>query len=224
MVRHRMGWVLWIGLLCGGPALAQQDAGDAANEWRTMRAVLADGARDARLWQSVWAGGYGVATVYYGVRADRADDEDDRYDARVSAVKTALGVADVLLFPQPHARAERRLEALESEGRLDEARALMAEVAAEEQRRRGLRARLGPLLVNLAAGLTIAIDDDRPGDGALNFATGMLVSELRLRTQSQAVSNARPARQFTVRAGGGTLPVRYDWVLTPSMAAVALRF
>ena len=218
-----MWWALWIGLLCGTPALAQQDETE-RNEWRMMRAALAQGAQDARLWQYAWAGGYGAATVYYGVRADRADDEDDRYDARVSAVKTLLGLGDVLFFPQPHVRAERRLHELEAQGSLNEARALMAGVAAEEQRRRSLRARLGPLLVNLAAGLTIAIDDDRPGDGALNFATGMLVSELRLRTQSQAVSNAGPARQFTLRAGGGSLPVRYDWVVTPAMAAVSLRF
>src|SRR5690606_34735808 len=113
---------------------------------------------------------------------------------------------------------------LQADGRLEEARALMASVADEEQRRRSLRARLGPLLVNLAAGLTIAIDDDRPGDGALNFATGMLVSELRLRTQSQAVLKARQAWQFTLRVEGGTLLVRYDWLVTPSMAAVALHF
>lgn len=219
-----MWWTVWIGLLCGAPALAQQGDAGADDEWRMMRSVLAQGASEARRWQYAWAGGYGAATVFYGVRADQASDEDDRYDARVSAVKTALGLADVLLFPQPHVRAERRLQTLEADGRLDEARALMAEVAAEEQRRRSLRARLGPLLVNLAAGLTIAIDDDRPGDGALNFATGMLVSELRLRTQSQAVSSARPAQQFTLRAGGGTLPVRYDWVVTPAMAAVSLRF
>lgn len=216
-MRRKGGW-LALAMLIGVPGTLWAD------EWALMQQTFDQGAREAQRWQYGWAAGYAVATAYYAVEADNADDRDDRYDARVTAVKSLLGLADVLLFPQPHRRAREEFEALREQGDLEAARARIADLAVREQERRSLRARTGPLIVNLAGGLLIALEDDRPGDGALNFATGMLVSEIRIRTQSTVASDYRAGPAFTLRAGGGTLPVRYDWWLTPRMAAVQLRF
>lgn len=220
---HCKGIMIGIVWLVSAAAFAQQHAvpGD---EWAAMQATVDEGARQAQRWQYLWGTGYAAAATFYAVEADRASDADDRYDARVSAVKSLLGLADVLLFPQPHRRAQREFAELRATGDVAAARARIANLAAEEQYRRRLGARTGPLLVNLAGGLLIAFDDDRAGDGALNFATGMLVSELRIRTQSTAASRYQAAPSFTLRAGGARLPVQYRWWLTPQMASVQLRF
>lgn len=215
-----MAMAVW---LTAAAALAQEPA-TSMDEWAAMQATIDEGARQAQQWQYLWGTGYAAAATFYAVKADRSNDADDRYDARVSAVKSLLGLADVLLFPQPHRQAQREFADLRASGDVMGARRRIAALAEEEQQRRRLGARTGALLVNLVGGLLIAVEDDRAGDGAINFATGMLVSELRIRTQPTSASRYQAAPAFTLRAGGASVPVQYQWGLTPDMASVQFRF
>ncbi|ATJ84522.1 hypothetical protein ACFPTY_16010 [Halomonas beimenensis] len=201
------------------PALAQSPSA----EWQAYEEALSQGARQANLWQLSWTGIYAGSLAWNAWQASEGDDADERFDARVGTVKSAIALGGLLLDRQPHPAAYRRLR--EGAGDLDDARRLIQAVAEEERRRRGWRARLGSLAVNGVAGLAIGVGDDRPEDGAINFATGMLVGELQLRTQPgqalAAVNRFQPAR---LSLGDLTLEGEYAWVITPERLGVVLRY
>lgn len=208
-------------LLLPGVALAQSSQA----EWAGYRDALARGERQATIWQYGWSGVYAASLATSAYQASEADASDDRFDARVGTVKSALALGGMFLDRQPHAEARRELERLRATGDLEQARALMQRVAAEERERRSWQARLDSLLVNTLAGLAIGIGDDRPRDGAINFATGMLVSELQLRTQptqaGSALNRFQPAR---LSLGDVDLDVQYAWVVAPNQVGVHLRY
>ena len=192
------------------------------DEARMLGETLEAGARHQHRWQAAWLTGYGVATAYYLYDADQTDDREDRYDARVSAIKTTLAFADVLLFPPSHARRWRELDPGDgSPPDLQAARNAMAALEIEEMRRAHWRSRLGPLLVNAAGGLAIGVSDNRPGDGWVNFATGMLVSEIRIRTEPR---NASRYQARALRIGDQQISYIPQWWLTPASAGVVVHF
>lgn len=183
------------------------------------------GARSDRLWTNTWAGIYGTAAVAYAVMSQNADDPDDRYDAKVSAVKTALATANLFGNPLPHRAVQKRYRAsrrLDDSHRLALAEHLQQELRRNEAQRRSLTARLLPFAVNLTAGVVIGVGDDRPEDGVKNFAMGMLVNEIAIRTQPQTASSLGTAA--TVTFGKAQVDVAYQWYITPQQAGVAVRF
>ncbi|RTQ99158.1 hypothetical protein [Halomonas nitroreducens] len=201
------------------PTLAQSPS----SEWQAYADALSRGARQAELWQLGWTGIYAGSLAWSAWQASEASDDADRFDARVGVVKSTLALGGLFLDRQPHPAAYRRLQ--HGEGDLDSARRLLREVAEEERQRRSWQARLSSLAVNGVAGLVIGVGDDRPGDGAINFATGMLVSELQLRTQPgqamAAVNRFQPAR---LRFGELRLKGEYAWLVAPDRLGVVLRY
>jgi hypothetical protein len=206
-------------LLASPLALAQSTE----REFQAYEDALARGERHANYWQYGWAGVYATSLAFNGYQASEADDRDDRYDARVGVVKSALALAGTLMDRQPHPAAYRELR--DGDQDIDRARRLMQSVADEERRRRSLEARLGSLAVNMASGLLIGVGDGRGRDGAINFATGMLISELQLQTQprqgSVAINRFKPAR---VSVGDMHLNGEYALLVTPNQVGVALRY
>ncbi|MCE8004519.1 hypothetical protein [Billgrantia ethanolica] len=206
-------------LLVSPLALAQQSS----QEYQAYEDALARGERHANVWQYGWAGVYASTLAVNVYQASESDSRDTRYDARVGTVKSALALAGTLMDRQPHPAARRQLR--EGDGDMESARRLLHEVAAEERQRRSLEARLGSLLVNTASGLLIGVGDGRGRDGAINFATGMLVSELQLQTQprqaSVAINRFQPAR---VSFGDMHLEGEYALLLMPNQVGVALRY
>ncbi|MFY0991195.1 hypothetical protein [Halomonas sp. C05BenzN] len=192
-------------------------------EWQAYEDALARGERHANLWQAGWTGVYATSLAVNAWQASEASDRDDRYDARVGVVKSALALGGMFLDRQPHPRAHRELRDGGSD--IESARRLLRAVAEEERRRRSLEARLGSLAVNTAAGLLIAVGDGRERDGAINFATGMLVSELQLQTQPRqataAVNRFQPAR---VSIGDIHLEGEYAFLVGPNQLGLALRY
>jgi hypothetical protein len=192
-------------------------------ERRAYEDALAGGDRHAELWQLGWSGVYAGSLAWNAWQAGEASDGDDRFDGRVGAVKSALALGGLWLDPQPHPAAYRRWR--DGEGDLDSARRLIREVAEEERRRHGWQARLGSLAVNTAAGLVIAVGDGRERDGAINFATGMLVSELQLRSQpGQAMAAVNRFRPAEVSLGDIHLEGEYAVLVGPQQLGVALRY
>jgi len=208
------------GLLLPLPALAQgPDA-----EWQAYEPALADGARHANLWQAGWTTIYAGSLALNAWQASEASSRDDRYDARVGAVKSALALGGMLLDRQPHPAAWQELSTGET-GDIEGARALLEAVAAEERRRRSWEARLGSLAVNTASGLLIAVGDGRERDGAINFATGMLVSELQLQTQPrQATAAINRFQPVSASVGDLHLKGEYALLVGPSQLGLALRY
>ncbi|QOR37297.1 hypothetical protein HNO52_01325 [Billgrantia diversa] len=200
-------------------ALAQQPM----PEYQAYEDALARGERQANVWQYGWAGVYATSLAFNGYQSSEADDRDDRYDARVGVVKSALALAGTLMDDQPHPAAYRELR--EGDGNIESARRLLHAVAEEERQRRSLRARLGSLAINAASGLLIGVGDGRGRDGAINFATGMLISELQLQTQprqaSVAINRFKPAR---VSLGDIHLEGEYALLVAPNQVGVALRY
>ena len=102
---------------------------------------------------------------------------------------------------------------------------MLEAVAEEERRRRSGEARLGSLVVNTAAGLLITVGDGRERDGAINFATGMLINELRLQTQPRqagaAINRFQPAQ---ASMGDLHLEGEYALLVGPNQLGVALRY
>ena len=206
-------------LLVSPLALAQSSE----REYQAYEDALARGESQANLWRYGWAGVYVTSLAFNTYQASEADDRDDRYDARVGVVKSALALAGTLMDRQPHPAAYRELR--ESDGDIESARRLLHEVAEEERQRRSLEARLGSLAINAASGLLIAVGDGRERDGAINFATGMLISELQLQTQprqaSVAINRFKPAR---VSLGDVHLEGEYAFLVRPNQVGVALRY
>ena len=195
------------------------------DEWQAYSEALNRGATQGEIWRYGWGGIYAVSLGINAYEASEAEDSNDRFDARVGTVKSALALGGTLLDVQPHVPAQGELADLREAGNMTEARELMQRVAAEERERRAWQARLDSLIVNTLGGLAIGLGDDRPGDGALSFATGMLVSELQIRTQPTQAGNAlnrfQPAR---MTLGDMSLDYQYAWVMTPNQVGINIRY
>lgn len=206
------------------PVLAEPGAA----RWHELRQAFEAGARHGTAWNYGWGSVYGASLAHSIYTLEDTSDSDDRLDAQVSALKSALALADTVLNPQPHAAALERFNQLAVEGSpeaLEQAERLRAEIAHEEQRRRQLDARLQPLIVNLIGGLVIALGDDRPKDGAINFATGMLVTELAIWTQPSAAARlGAPEREVSLGIGTTRVDARYGWLASPDRVAVYIKF
>lgn len=144
-------------------------------------------------WQRGWFGLFaGVATVQ-GVAWHYTDDDNDRYDRAVGFTTSALGAADMLLNPmRSHDYADQLAGGNVS---LQQAEQWLAAAAAREQYERSLTNHLLAGLVNGLAGLAVAYDDKRPGDGWLTFASGMIATEVKIHTSPTRMSAAWQAYQ-----------------------------
>jgi hypothetical protein len=207
-------------LLCGSMAHAQQ-ASEAAS-------TLRSGADQARYWQWGWSAFYGGSSAYSLAHARDTDDPEERYDDYINATKAALGLAGTLLFAPSHGDAYRQYQAMDDKAS-PEARAatrlLIAELAEEEARQRRWQSRLGGLIVNALAGLAIGVEDNRPGDGWVNFATGMLTTELNVRTRPDtATAFLERQPDFRLNGNGAVLPIYVDWAVGPMFASVEIRY
>ena len=80
------------------------------------------------------------------------------------------------------------------------------------------------MVVNTVAGAVIAADG-RERDGAMNFATGMLINELQIWTQphqaTRAINRFQPAR---VSLGPLTLEGEYALVVSPEQIGAVWRY
>lgn len=206
------------------PAQGQPNA-TLEQEWQAYSEALNRGATQAEIWRYGWSGIYAVSLGINAYDASEADDSDDRFDARVGTVKSALALGGTLFDAQPHPQALRQLTSMEEGGNLTQVRALMRDVAAEERERRAWQARIDSLVINTLGGLAIGLGDDRPGDGAISFATGMLVSELQLRTQptqaGQALNHFQPAQ---LSIGNMHLDYQYAWTASPNQVGIQIRY
>ena len=193
-------------------------------QWGEYDDVFEDGARHANFWQWGWTGIYGTSLAVNAYQSSEASDEDDRFDARVGVVKSALALGGMFMDRQPHPAALAEYERLKASGDLSGVQALGLQLAQAERERRGWGARVGSLVVNGVAGAVIAADG-RESDGAINFATGMLVNELQIWTQpnqaSSAINRFQPAN---LSLGPITIPGEYALNVGPQQLGATWRY
>ncbi|EWH01421.1 hypothetical protein [Halomonas sp. BC04] len=79
---------LLLSIAFAAPALAQQ----ANREYQAYEDALARGERHANYWQYGWAGVYATTLAVNAYQASESSNRDDRYDARVGVVKSALAL------------------------------------------------------------------------------------------------------------------------------------
>jgi hypothetical protein len=194
------------------------------SQWAEFDEVFEGGARHANLWQAGWTGIYGVSLAVNAYQSSEANDPDDRFDARVGVVKSALAVGGMLTDRQPHPAALAEYERLKASGELSGVQALGFQLAQAERERRGWGARVSSLVVNGVAGAVIAADG-RESDGAINFATGMLVNELQIWTQprqaSSAINRFQPAN---LSLGPFNIPGEYALHVAPQQLGATWRY
>ena len=89
-------------LLLSLPAQAQTSA-----DWAAYDEVFESGAQHAQWWDAGWTGIYAASLAFDAYQASEANDPDDRFDARVGVVKSALALGGMLTDRQPHQAACR---------------------------------------------------------------------------------------------------------------------
>ncbi|TVP43693.1 MAG: hypothetical protein EA345_16540 [Halomonas sp.] len=199
--------------------LTQTDA-----QWGEYDEVFENGARHANVWQWSWTGIYATSLAVNAYQSSEASSRDDRFDARVGAVKSALAVGGMLTDRQPHPAALAEYERLKASGDLSGVQALGLQLAQAERLRRGWAARMSSLVVNGVAGAVIAADG-RESDAAVSFATGMLVNELQIWSQprqaSSAINRFQPAN---LSLGPITIPGEYALHVAPQQIGATWRY
>ena len=193
-------------------------------QWSEYDDVFEDGARHANIWQWGWTGIYATSLAVNAYQSSEASDPDDRFDARVGVVKSALAVGGMLTDRQPHPAALAEYQRLKASGDLSGVQALGLQLAQAERERRGWDARVSSLVVNGMVGAVIAADG-RESDGAINFATGMLVNELQIWTQpnqaSSAINRFQPAN---LSLGPITITGEYALHVAPQQVGATWRY
>lgn len=201
------------------PAHSQTQA-----DWAAYDEVFENGARHATWWDAGWTGIYATSLVVNAYQSSEANSRDDRFDARVGTIKSALALGGMLADRQPHQAALVEYERLKARGELSGVQALGLELAQAERARRGVEARISSLVVNTLAGAVIAADG-RERDGAVNFATGMLINELQIWSQpnqaSSAINRFQPAR---MSLGPVTLNGEYALLISPQHIGATWRY
>lgn len=188
---------LWAQAACAGP-----DAAD-ARRLRRIEAALAREASPAATWQRSWALTFGALIVVQGGAALLSDDAGLRIDATVGTVKTSLGLLSTVLRPWSPVHAARDLaelpEGTAAERRLKLARAaeLLEQGAKDEELGTSWLARVGAVTVNLAGTYYLWIAHERYSSGWLALGSGLVVSELQLRTQPTALASAPERFELT---------------------------
>ncbi|AYF33180.1 hypothetical protein CUU95_04765 [Vreelandella alkaliphila] len=204
--------------------LFTQAQAQSSADWSAYDEVFERGANHAAWWEAGWTGIYAASFTLNAYQSSEASSRDDRFDARVGVVKSALALGGMLTDRQPHQAALVEYERLKARGELSGVQALGLELAQAEHERRGFDARISSLVVNSLAGAVIAADG-RERDGAVNFATGMLVSELQIWTQpnqaSSAINRFQPAR---LSVGPVTLNGEYALLVSPQQIGAAWRY
>lgn len=213
-------------LLALAAALTAQPAVAAEARWQALDDALTQGQRHDRIWRFGWGGFHGANLGRNIYLASEGSDRDTRFDARVDSVKSLLALGTLLLESPPYPEARHRLQDLRASGHPDalhRAEQLIAETARIEAQRRRPGALKSALAVNIAAGATIAIGDDRTGDGLRNAALGMAVSAIQVWTRPTSAQGATARAGATTRIPGGDPPrLHYRMVIAPSQAALAL--
>ncbi len=214
------------------PVMAEDAVPDTAEKIRWIETRLSEAGRPAKVWQYGWTAAFGSMTALYTADArsrDGKDEKEERHDAVVNAASSFLGVCGMIMDPMDTWKAADRLKNLpesnetERQIKLKDAEDLLRNAAEREVRGRSWQTHALAGLVNLAAGIAVATDNRRYGDGFAMFAGGMLVSEIQIFTTPQKARKAWDEyRQGTAPAAGESQGKAARLAVTPFSRGIAV--
>ena len=147
------------GTLAAGAALLLSLSAQAQTsaDWAAYDEVFESGAQHAQWWDAGWTGIYAASLAFDAYQASEANDPDDRFDARVGVVKSALALGGMLTDRQPHQAALVEYERLKAQGELSGVQALGLSLAQAERERRGFEARVGSRICSRGFGVRAGV-------------------------------------------------------------------
>lgn len=191
-----------------------------------IRTNFTQAASPSQYWQNGWLALFGGSAVIQGATWAISGSDSERYDGKVGFISSALGVGDLLMNPMPTHHYAQQFK--QQNVNLEQAEQWLADAAAKEQYQRSFLNHFLSGLVSAAAGLAVGLDDKRPSDGWLTFATNMLASEVKIFTspthmtktwqayqqgnlEAVSVAPKSTAPQWQVAAAGPVLILNYQF-------------
>lgn len=180
---------------------------------------------NATYWQYGWTGFYAASAVGQAALAIDEDDSDDEVAYLVGAVKSAGGLAQMLIKPLPAVSSYDNFQSLSSQTRaerllkLQQGEALLQENALRAQQRYGVKKHAIGIAANLLGGVVIAAYGDS-SDALPSAVLGIAISEAAIWTEpSRAATDLEDYRsEFD---GAQKNSVR-NWRLAPSNSGMGL--
>ncbi len=194
MQRSHRNNISLITLVCLSFLLPLNAHGTDATEWEKLDRAMEEGRDKGRTWTRSWAAIFGTSALVNLYNGTNDGSASARYDARVRTVTSTLALGDTLANPAPHAAAFRNYRSYRVRGNdphaLDGARDVAADLMRQERENRAWRARIGALAVNTGAYFAIAEGDGRKDDALSVVIGGLVVNEIKIRTQPRTFSDA----------------------------------
>ncbi len=183
-----------------------------------IEARLNKGRAGARAWQYGWSGFFAASTAFASYMAIRSNDGDNETQHTVEAVKSAAGLAMMLLRPLPAVKGAAPIEAMASDTpaqkmtRLQAAEDLLRLNARRARERKSWPRHLTAIAINLIGSAAIATLGDVK-DAAISNFYGIAISQFHIWSQpSRAISDlADYERTFPETPH----PAALTWELTP---------
>ncbi|MEE2744018.1 MAG: hypothetical protein VYD54_08935 [Bdellovibrionota bacterium] len=137
-------------------------------------------------WGMYTAGAVVRGALYFSLKGEENISEEDRikrFDYGVDAVKATIGSIGLWFRPLVADRAYKEITSLpDGKAKLKRAEELLTKAEKRVKGEMSWIRRTSALVINGLAYLAIAKGDNRPKDGLKNFALGMIVSEIQIRT------------------------------------------
>jgi len=209
------------------PAQSPHDISDSELDKRLkfIETRLAGLNPNARRWQYGWTGFYSMTAAGQSILAINEDDNDDETNYIVGAVKSAGGLAMMLINPLPAVTSFDRFQSMPSQtraermGKLEKGETLLHENADRARQRYGWKRHLISIGANLLGGAAIAVYGDS-SDAVTSTIVGIAVSEASIWTEpARAVTDLEDYRnnfRDAQRTGAR------NWRLVPMSGGVAL--
>lgn len=187
---------------------------------------LEQSAKSSRYWQNGWTTFYAATALAQTALWIEADNNDDRVNYSIGALKSAGGLVDMLLRPHPGRYGAQHLQSLPQEtpeqqrARLARGETLLKSSAERSASRRTWQPHFKVLGVNAIAGALIAAFGDE-GDALTSTVLGVAIGEANIWTLP-----TRPEadwhdyqQQFPLTQGS----ISTGWSLVPIAGGLALQ-
>lgn len=228
--RHLVWAVLLLLTFISATAFATEpvEANQKNYELRTefIESRLEEDRRHAEYWQYGWSTFYAVSAVAQTALWIDADNNDDRVNYSIGAVKSVGGLVDILLRPHPGRHGATPLLDLPQEtaeqkhARLERSETLLRASAERAASRYTWKPHIKIVGVNLIAGALIAAFGDE-GDALTSTAIGIAIGEANIWTQPTRTETDWREYQQQFPTTGATQTS--GWHLVPIKRGLALQ-
>lgn len=215
------------------PAAADQKPQLSEEEMERRLAFITErlnaGQTSARAWQYGWSGFFAASTALNLYAAHRSNSSDNETQYTVGAIKSAAGLAMMLLRPLPAVKGAKPVDVLpagspsQKVARLQTAEDLLRQNAHRAEERKSWARHLGAIAIHFIGSTAIAALGDFK-DAAISNATGIAVSQFHIWSQPyRAIDDlAAYEREFPAAPSGETV----SWHLThiPGGIGIAIRY